>query len=263
MVATCPPALVPGMPVIIDLAPLVIFDMPAAEAAARAMPGMLPPFFKLAKISAGGVKLKSLSISTISCCPGWSRWSRMISGASSSSCSCKSLMRVHPEGAAKGQRKIIVGAAAGRDRRPRNARHAILLPGRGEPVPMNEARSADLVLDPHPKAVADTGGDALGAVRLADAVDRGRLAVDLDRPFNQAQHCRRRRRRRPPQPPPALHLGGLPPRRGLTPIRRGVSALCFLLCEVAELYEAAPTRAAATSAGGCRARRFIARGELC
>ena len=52
----------------IGVAPLAMPGM-----AALPIPGMLLPFFRLAKISSGGVKLKSLSISTISCCPGRSR----------------------------------------------------------------------------------------------------------------------------------------------------------------------------------------------
>jgi hypothetical protein len=52
-----------------------------------AITGMLLPFLRLATISSGGVKLKSLSISTTSCWSGRSRWSRMINGASSNCCS--------------------------------------------------------------------------------------------------------------------------------------------------------------------------------
>jgi len=72
------------------------FAMPAVDAFAEtgvAPPcaagwAIPPPFFSSVNIWSGGVKLKSASMTTISCWSGRSRWSRMISGAAISSCSC-------------------------------------------------------------------------------------------------------------------------------------------------------------------------------
>ena len=82
-------------------------------------------------------------------------------------------MRMHPERAAEAQREVVIGAAARRNRRPGNTRHAVLPPRRRQPVPMDQARLVDAVFDPDAKGLADFGGEAERPVRLADAVDRG------------------------------------------------------------------------------------------
>lgn len=60
----------------------------------------------------------------------------------------KSIMRVHPIGAATAQREIVVGAASRRNCGPGNVRNAILLPRRREAMPVDQARFFDMVFDP-------------------------------------------------------------------------------------------------------------------
>ena len=103
------------------------------------------------------------------------------------------LVRMHPKGAAKAQREVVIGGAARRDRRSGNAGHAVLLPRRRQAVPMNQARLVDPVFDADAKRLADIGGDAERPVRLADAIDRSRLAVDLDIAALQLKDRPRRR----------------------------------------------------------------------
>ena len=102
------------------------------------------------------------------------------------------LMRVHPERAAEAQREVIVRAAARGNRRSGNPRHAVLPPGRRQPVPMDQARFADAVFDPDPKGLADLGREAKGPVWLLDGVDRRRPAVHLDIAPLKPQDRRRR-----------------------------------------------------------------------
>ena len=90
------------------------------------------------------------------------------------------LMRVHPERAAEVQGEVVVRTAARRYRRTGNPRHAVLPPRRRHPVPMDEARFADAVLDAHAEGLADFGGEPERPVWLSDAVDRRRLAIHLD-----------------------------------------------------------------------------------
>src|ERR1700746_1862947 len=101
-------------------------------------------------------------------------------------------MRMHVEGTAIVQRKVVIGAAALWDRRSRDAGDTILLPGRREAVPVDQARLADPVFDTNAKGLADLGRDAECPVRLFDAVDRSRLAVYLDMPALQPEDCPRR-----------------------------------------------------------------------
>src|ERR1700722_17793045 len=101
-------------------------------------------------------------------------------------------MRVHPERAAEAKWEIVVRAAARRDWRSRNPRHAVLPPRRGQPMPMDQARFAYAVFDPNAKGFADLGRNAKGPVWLSDAVDRRRFAVHLDVAPLKAQDCRRR-----------------------------------------------------------------------
>src|SRR6516165_2337953 len=93
----------------------------------------------------------------------------------------KSLMRMHPKGSAKAQWEVIVGAAARRDRWSGDAGYAVLLPGRSETVPMNQARLVDVVLEANPEPLSNLGYDAGSAVRLADCEYRGGFAIHLDR----------------------------------------------------------------------------------
>src|SRR5262249_36867954 len=90
------------------------------------------------------------------------------------------LMRMHPEGAAKAQREVVIGIAARWDRRSRNAGHPVLLPGRRQTVPVGQARLPDAVFDTDAKRLADIGHDPEGPIRLADAIDRSRLSIDHD-----------------------------------------------------------------------------------
>ncbi len=104
----------------------------------------------------------------------------------------QALMRVHPERAAEAQGKVVIGAAAGGNRRAGNPRHAVLPPWRRHPVPMDQARLADPVFDANTERLAHLGGEAKVPVRLSDAVDRRRLAVYLDVAALKAQDRRRR-----------------------------------------------------------------------
>ena len=101
-------------------------------------------------------------------------------------------MRVHPERAAEAQGEVVVRAAARRNRRSRNPRHAVLPPRRRQPMPMDKARLVDAVFDPNAKGLAHFGRDAKGPVWLPDAVDRRRPAVDLDVAPLKPQDRRRR-----------------------------------------------------------------------
>ena len=144
------------------------------------MPAIEPDFLRFSKICSDGVKLKSASITTTSC---WSARSRSIvddERRRHQPLLLQPLMRVHPERAAEVQGEVVVGAAARRDRRAGNPRHAVLPPRRRHPVPMDEAWFADAVLDAHAEGLADFGGEAERPVWLSDAVDRRRLAVHLD-----------------------------------------------------------------------------------
>src|SRR6202043_2987902 len=58
----------------------------------------------------------------------------------------QSIMRVHPVHAATAHRKIVVGAAARRNRQSSNFRDAVLPPGRSEAMPVDKARLFDTVL---------------------------------------------------------------------------------------------------------------------
>ncbi len=84
----------------------------------------------------------------------------------------QALMGVHPERAAEAQREIIIGATAWGNRGSGNARHAVLSPGRGEPVPMDEAWFVDAVFDPHAKSLADVGGEAERAAAVGSRTPR-------------------------------------------------------------------------------------------
>src|SRR5512133_1092947 len=89
-------------------------------------------------------------------------------------------MRVHPKGAAEAQWKVIVGAAAWRDRRPRNAGDTVLLPWWRQAMPVHQCRHIELVLEAHPKLPPDSSHKTWRPIRLAHRQDRGRLALDLD-----------------------------------------------------------------------------------
>ena len=103
----------------------------------------------------------------------------------------ESLVRVHPEGAAETQREVVVRAAAWRDRRSRNAGHAVLLPRRREAVPVDQAGLVDPVFQAHAEPLIHPRPDAEGAVGLPDAEDGGGLAVHLDAAALDPQHRRR------------------------------------------------------------------------
>jgi hypothetical protein len=72
-----------------------------------------------------------------------------------------------------------------------NPRHPVL-PPRRQPVPMDQARFVDAVFDANAKGLAHLGRDAKGPVWLPDAIDRRRLAVDLDVAALKPQDRRRR-----------------------------------------------------------------------
>ena len=136
-------------------------------------------------------------------------------------------MRVHPERAAEGQREIVIGARPRRNGRSGNAWHPVLRPGRRQPVPMNETRFVEAVLDPDAKGLADVDEKAGYAVRLADAVDGSRLAVHHDFAWRYLEDRRRRLRPR--------DKGGA--RRGPPRLRRGQrdeTALELLLPSIAQ-----------------------------
>src|SRR5262249_36726457 len=101
-------------------------------------------------------------------------------------------MGMHPEGAAEAQWKVVIGAGPRRDGRPGDSGNAILLPWRGEAMPMDQARLVDFVLQTHPEALPHLGSDPEGAVELPDAENRCRLAVHLDTAPLDPQHRRRK-----------------------------------------------------------------------
>jgi hypothetical protein len=87
---------------------------------------------------------------------------------------------MHPKVPSKRSRKSQSAVPPGGNRRPEMAGHAILLPRRRQPVPVNEARLVNLVFDADAKRLSDIARDAKGPVRLPDAIDRSRPPVDLD-----------------------------------------------------------------------------------
>src|SRR3984893_13681529 len=89
-------------------------------------------------------------------------------------------MRMRPERAAKAQREVVFGAGTGQDRRPGDARNAILLPGRRQTMPMDESRHVELVVDANPELLSHFCDKARCAIRLANAEHRGRLSVPSD-----------------------------------------------------------------------------------
>src|SRR5947207_3281342 len=97
-------------------------------------------------------------------------------------------MRVHPVGAAKAQREIVIAAASCWNRGSRNIRNAVLPPGRREAMPVDEARLVNMVFDPDAKRLGDIGGDPKSSVRLADAKHGSGLAVHLDAAALEPQH---------------------------------------------------------------------------
>src|ERR1700741_786729 len=119
-------------------------------------------------------------------------------------------MRMHVEGAAIVQRKVVIGAAARWDRRSRDPGHAVLLPRRRKAVPVDQARLADPVFHTNAKRLADLRRDAKRPVRLLDAVDGSRLAVYLDVAALQLQDRLRRRIAAGPAGRRVLRLRGEP-----------------------------------------------------
>src|SRR6516165_8834410 len=97
---------------------------------------------------------------------------------------------MHPEAAAEAQREIVVGAAARRNRRPGDAGNAVLLPWRGETVPMDQTRLLERVFHADAEPIAHLRSDAEGAVGLPDAQHRRGLAVHLDAAACNPQHRR-------------------------------------------------------------------------
>src|SRR6516165_4624492 len=97
---------------------------------------------------------------------------------------------MHPERAAEVQREIVIGAAARRNGWRGNARDAILLPRRGEAMPMDQAWLIDMVLDSDAERPANFRGNTSSSIRLAYSKNRGRFAIDLDRAPLKPQHGR-------------------------------------------------------------------------
>src|SRR5580704_14848725 len=100
-------------------------------------------------------------------------------------------MGVHPERAAKAQWEVVVRATARRDRWSGDAGYAVLLPGWGKAVPVDQARLIDPVFDKDAELCPDLGYDASAAARLADGEYRGRFAIDLDRAPLELEDLRR------------------------------------------------------------------------
>ena len=87
-------------------------------------------------------------------------------------------MRVHPERAAEAQREVVIGGSAGRDGRSGNAGDAVLLQGRRQAVPVDQARLADPVFDAGRETPRLSASSAPAAVGLRDAAHRSGLAID-------------------------------------------------------------------------------------
>src|SRR5690349_17074894 len=99
-------------------------------------------------------------------------------------------MGVHPERAAKPQRKVVVGAAARRDWWSGDVGHAVLLPRRGEAVPVDQARLVDIVYEAYPERLSDLRHDSRGAVLLPDGEYRGGFTIDVERAALQLEDRR-------------------------------------------------------------------------
>ena len=80
-------------------------------------------------------------------------------------------------------RQSATGSRSWRCRPPGSAarRCAVLLPRRGQAVPMDQARLIDSVFDAYAERFSDLGYDTGGAVSLTDAEHRGGYTVHLDR----------------------------------------------------------------------------------
>lgn len=99
----------------------------------------------------------------------------------------QSLVRVHPERSAETQREVVVGAAACGYRWSGDTGDTVLLPGRREPVPVDQAGLLDPVFHAGAEPIAHSSPEAEGAVGLLDSVNRRRLSLDLDRAAQQPQ----------------------------------------------------------------------------
>ena len=71
----------------------------------------------------------------------------------------QSIMRMHPERAAEGERKVVLGGTAGRDRSSGQFGDAVLLPWRLEAVPVDQAWILDMVFDADVERFADFGAN--------------------------------------------------------------------------------------------------------
>src|SRR5690625_4460347 len=87
---------------------------------------------------------------------------------------------MHPVRARPVEREVVVVACAGRERRLREERHAILLPRRREPMPMDERFFVETVLKPNPEPPTGFRNEAMGAIGLGKAEDSGRAPLHLD-----------------------------------------------------------------------------------
>ena len=98
-------------------------------------------------------------------------------------------MRVHPIGAGQRQRELVVIGAPSRQRWLRESRHPVLPERRGEAVPVDQRRQLDLTFQAYAKLTGrrEQAGCPVG---LSEAIDLGRLAVDLDRAIDDAQDGR-------------------------------------------------------------------------
>src|SRR5882724_5773989 len=85
---------------------------------------------------------------------------------------------MHPKGAAKAQREVVISGAAGRDRRSGNTGHPVLLPRWRQTVPVDQARLVDFVFNTDAIRLADIGRDAERPVWLTDAIDGSRFSID-------------------------------------------------------------------------------------
>jgi hypothetical protein len=92
----------------------------------------------------------------------------------------QAVMGMHPVGAGAVERKVVVIAGAGLERRLRQVRYAVLLPGRRQAVPVDQGLLVDVTFQPHPEALAGFGRQAVAAIGLGQPEDGGGAAVHLD-----------------------------------------------------------------------------------
>jgi hypothetical protein len=98
-------------------------------------------------------------------------------------------MRMHPVGAGAGEREVVIVALSRRQRRLRQARHTVLRRRRLQPVPMDERRLVETVVERHQERLAF--GEMRHRLARGKAEHRRRFTFDLEHAFfrGEAPRC--------------------------------------------------------------------------